>query len=372
MTIRPRLSPTIDRFLAGTFFGPFLVCLAAFTAAYLLGDIFDRFDTLVHHGGLGILGLAYFALKIPLIVTQLLPIACLAGVLLGFALLNRTGEVLACQQLGVSRIEMMIPVLLIGALISGFQFALSETVVPAAAREAKYLFEVELKGRQLEGVFANRHLWIRVRDGFLSADSYNHNKDTLNREKSELLGVTLYRIAPDYGVTNIFHADSADWNGKAWVPHSVTRYRLTAGAVSSSEPAGFVINVTPADLGLLRLEPEEFSIWELNRYIHDLKQKGLDPGGYLVDRDLKYAMPLSCLIMVALGIALSLDPLPRHLSLGRSFGLAILIGFGYWLAAGLTSSLGHSGFMPAWFAAWSPNLLFTMLASGIFLFGEER
>ena len=125
--------------------------------------------------------------------------------------------------------------------------------------------------------------------------------------------------------------------------------------MSSSEPPGFLISITPADLGLLRLEPEEFSIWELNRYIHDLKKKGLDPGGYLVDRDLKYAMPLSCLIMVALGIALSLDPLPRHLSLGRSFGLAILIGFGYWLAAGLTSSLGHSGFMPAWFAAWSPN-----------------
>ena len=82
-------------------------------------------------------------------------------------------------------------------------------------------------------------------------------------------------------------------------------------------------------------------------------------------------MPLACLIMVALGIGLSLDPLPRHLSLGRSFGLAILIGFGYWLSTALTSSLGHSGLMPAWFAAWSPNLLFTMMAGGIFLFGEE-
>ena len=365
MTMRPRLSPTIDRFLAGTFFGPFMVCLAAFTAAYLLGDIFDRFDTLVHHGGLGVLGLEYFVLKIPLIVTQLLPIACLAGVLLGFALLNRTGEVLACQQLGISRIEMMIPVLLIGALVSGSQFVLSETIVPAATREAKYLYEVELKGRQLEGVFANRHLWMRVRDGFLSADTYD-------RKKMKLAGITLYRLGPDYAVTNIFHADDASWNGRAWVPRGVTRYRLSAGTVSSSEPPGFVINITPADLGLLRLEPEEFSIWELNRYIHDLKKKGLDPGGYLVDRDLKYAMPFSCLIMVALGIALSLDPLPRHLSLGRSFGLAIVIGFGYWLAAGLTSSLGHSGFMPAWFATWSPNFLFTMLAGGIFLFGEER
>jgi lipopolysaccharide export system permease protein len=365
MTIRPRLSPTVDRFLAGTFFGPFLVCLAGFTAAYLLGDLFDRFDTLVHHGGLGTLGLEYFALKVPLIVTQLLPIACLAGVLLGFALLNRTGEVLACQQLGISRIEMMIPVLVIGVLISGFQFVLSETVVPAATREAKYLFEVELKGRQLEGVFANRHIWMRVRDGFLSADSYD-------RKKLELAGITLYRLNPEYALTNIFHADGAHWNGHQWIPLGVTRYKLSGGEVSSSEPPGFLINITPADLGLLRLEPEEFSIWELNRYIHDLRRKGLDPGGYLVDRDLKYAMPLACLIMAALGISLSLDPLPRHLSLGRSFGLAILIGFGYWLAAGLTTSLGHSGFMPAWFAAWSPNLLFTMLAGGIFLFGEER
>jgi len=35
------------------FSGPFFVCLAAFTAAYLLGDIFDRFDDLMRYGGFG-------------------------------------------------------------------------------------------------------------------------------------------------------------------------------------------------------------------------------------------------------------------------------------------------------------------------------
>lgn len=366
MRFRPRLSPTMDRFIAGQFFGPFLVCLAAFTAAYLLGDIFDRFDDLIHYGGLGLLGLEYFVLKIPLIVSQLLPIACLAGVLLGFALLNRTGEVLACQQLGISRLEMMIPVVLVAAGISLFNFVLSETIVPLATRQAKYLYNVQMKKRQLKGVFANRHIWVRVRDGFLSADQYDRKKMTLS-------GITLYRTATDYGVNDIFHADSAVWNGRGWEPHRITRFQLSgSGNVSSSEPARFYIGITPANLGLLRLDPEEFSLWELNRYIHDLRRKGLDPGGYVVDRDLKYAMPLSCLIMAALGMALSLDPLPRHLSLGRSFGLAIVIGFAYWLAFGLTSSLGHSGFLPAWFAAWAPNSLFVMLASGIFLFGEER
>ena len=88
MRLRPRLSPVMDRFIAGQFFGPFLVCLAAFTAAYLLGDMFDRFDDLIRYGGLGLLGLEYFALKLPLIISQVLPVACLAGVLLGFALLG--------------------------------------------------------------------------------------------------------------------------------------------------------------------------------------------------------------------------------------------------------------------------------------------
>ena len=142
--LRPRLSPVMDRFIAGQFFGPFVVCLAAFTAAYLLGDMFDRFDDLVHYGGLGLLGLEYFALKLPLIISQILPVASLAGVLLGFALLNRSGEVLACQQLGISRLEMAVPVLVVAVLISAFDFIVSETVVPAATREAKYIYSVQL------------------------------------------------------------------------------------------------------------------------------------------------------------------------------------------------------------------------------------
>ena len=104
----------------------------------------------------------------------------------------------------------------------------------------------------------------------------------------------------------------------------------------------------------------------------ELRREGLDPGGYVVDRDLKYAMPLSCLVMVALAMVLSLDPLPRNMSLGRSFGLAIAIGFGYWLALGLTSSLGRSATFPAWVAAWLPNITFATIGASIFLLGEEH
>jgi lipopolysaccharide export system permease protein len=367
MSARPRLSPTMDRFIGGQFLGPFLVCLGGFTIAYLLGDMFDRFKDLIHYGGFGLLGLEYFVLKIPLIISQLLPVACLAGVLLGFALLNRSGEVLACQQLGISRLEMAAPVLVVAGIIALFNFVLNETIVPLATRQARYLYEVELKRREIKGVFANQRIWIRERNGFISADHYDPRSETLR-------GVTLYQLDTDYALRDVEHAAAAKWNGTGWVPDNPTSLRLEEnGQVSTVEKIGlFGQSLKPTDLSLLKLDPEEFSLWELDRYIRDLRRKGLDPGGYVVDRDLKYAMPLACVIMVALGIALSLDPLPRSLSLGRSFGLAIAIGFGYWLAFGLTSSLGRSDIIPAWVAAWTPNLIFTILAFAIFLFGEER
>jgi lipopolysaccharide export system permease protein len=361
-----RLSPTIDRFLARQFFGPFTACLAAFALSYLLGDIFERFDDLVHYGGLGLIGLEYFILKLPMIVSDVLPAACLAGVLLGFALLNRSGEVLACQQLGISRLEMAAPVLLVAALISVVNFVLNETIVPLATRQAHHIYVVELKKKRLNGVFADHGIWVRTRDGFLAADAYDS-------ARSELHGVTVYEIGPDYALRDILHARSARYQGGIWQPAGMNRLNLQAnGEVSAAVPNRFPIDVRPADLGMLRRDPEEFSLWELNRYIHRLRRKGLDPGGYVVDRDLKYATPPACLIMVALGIALSLDPLPRNLGLSRSFGRAIAIGFGYWLILGLTASLGRSGVLPAWLAASIPDAAFASIALSIFLLGEER
>jgi lipopolysaccharide export system permease protein len=366
MKFQPRLSPVMDRFIASQFFGPFMVCLAAFTAAYLLGDMFDRFDDLIRYGGLGLLGLEYFALKLPLIISQVLPVASLAGVLLGFALLNRSGEVLACQQLGISRLGMAMPVLIVAVLISGFDFFISETVVPAATRQAKYIYAVELKKHQLKAVFANRRIWVRVRDGFISVDSYD-------QKNSRLAGITHYQLDGAFGLKDLEHAASAKWNGHDWVESGLNSFQIgEGGAVTKMGAERLELGLTPADFGLLRFDPEEFSLWELDRYIADLRSKGLDPGGYVVDRDLKYAMPLACLIMAALGMALSLDPLPRNLSLGRSFGLAIVIGFAYWTSLGITSALGRSALLPAVIAAWIPNFMFAMIAVAIFLFGEER
>ncbi len=366
MNDRPRLSPTVDRFLVMRFMEPFLFSLLAFTAVYMLGDFFERFEELVQYQGLGWLGLEYFVLKLPLVVSQLLPIACLTGVLLAFALLNRSGEVLALQGLGISRLEMAAPVLAVALVISLLDFGFSETVVPTTTRQARYLYAVEIKGGVQEGVFAFRRLWLRARDGFLTVERYD------GRVPPRLYGVTFFHLSPDQRLLDVHKADSAVWDGRSWRLSNAHILRIDdIGSVTAVGEPSFQIAFKPKDFILVRQNPEEFSLGELNHYIHSLRSRGLAPGGYLVDRDLKFAAPLACLIMVALGVAVSIDPLPRHQSLGRGFGLGILIGFGYWVALGFTTSFGHSEIIPAWLAAWLPNAVFAILALSIFLFGEE-
>jgi lipopolysaccharide export system permease protein len=367
MNERPRLSPTVDRFLVTRFIEPFGFSLVAFAAIYMLGDFFERFDELIRYKGLGWLGLEYFALRLPLVVSQLLPIACLTGVLLAFSLLNHSGELLAFQGLGISRLELAAPVLVFSLMVSLFDFGLSETVVPVTTRQARYLYDVEIKHGVLEGVFAFHRLWLRPRDGFLTVERYD------GRNPPQLFGVTFFQMSPDQRLIEVHKADSAVWDGRQWRLTNVRGLRIgDSGVVTTVSELSFQIAFKPADFILVHQDPDEFSLRELNHYIHALRRKGMAPGGYLVDRDLKYATPLACLIMAALGVALSIDPLPRQLSLGRNFGLGTMIGFGYWVALGFTSSFGHSEVIPAWLAAWLPNAVFAILAVSIFLFGEEH
>ena len=210
MRTRPRLSPTVDRFLAGQFLGPFGFSLAAFSGVYLLVDIFDRFDDLMRYGGFGRLGIEYFLLKLPLIVSQLMPVACLAGALLGLALLNRTGEILALQGLGVSRASnwrhrsSWSP----AAVISVVDFGWTETVVPLSM-QAAHLYQVELKKRNPAGSSAAGGIWVRVRDGFLSVDRYD-------QRQQKLIGVTVFHLSHDRSLRDIHVAPSATWDGKSW------------------------------------------------------------------------------------------------------------------------------------------------------------
>ncbi len=341
----------------------FLGALATFTVLDLLASFVDKFDDLVNFGLLRPEGIEYLLLKLPLMVAQLMPVACLAGVLLGLGMLNRNGELLALQGLGISRAGIALPLLLVSALLSVAAFGLNETVVPAATRRSKFLLDGVIRKQPGYGFKVKN--WLRTRDCFVAVTAY----DTIHKR---LLGIRIFQIGPQYKMRAVYSADTADWDGKDWVFSELKVLNIKPASVTGGRAPEFHLDAQPSDFSFALLTPEEYSLSELDSYIAKLRRNGLDPGAYLVDRDVKYALPLSCLVLMFCGLALSLDPVPRASSAGRGFILGFGIGLIYWVTLGFTISFGRSGLMVPWLAAWLPNILFSMLGAALFVAGEER
>ncbi len=360
-----RLPPTAAWLVVRMFGETFLGALLTFIVLDLLASFIDKFDDLVSYGLFKPAGMEYLILKLPLMTTQLIPVACLAGVLLGMAMLNRNGELLALQGLGISRWGIAFPLLLISVLLSAVTFGLNETVVPGATRQSKYLLDGVIHHQAQFNYMAQN--WLRTRDCFVGVKSY----DTVHQR---LLGLRIFQLGPDYTIRAIYSAESADWNGRQWIfaGLKVLNLKHPKGELKQKPAPRFHLDAKPGDFSFALLTPEEFSLSELDKYIAKLRRNGLDPGSYLVDRDVKFALPLSCLVMMFCGLALSLDPVPRSSGAGRGFILGLGLGVSYWITLGFTISFGRSGIMPAWLAAWLPNLLFALLGTALFLTGEER
>ena len=203
-----RLLPTATWLVIRRFGETFLGALATFVVLDLLASFIDKFDDLMAYGLLRPAGIEYLLLKLPLMTAQLMPVACLAGVLLGLGMLNRNGELLALQGLGISRVGIALPLLLISALISVAAFGLNETIVPAATRRSKYLLNNVIQ-KQPQFVYTAQN-WLRTRDSFVAVKRY----DPLHKR---LIGVRIFQIGPHYDLHAIYSADTADWNGKDWI-----------------------------------------------------------------------------------------------------------------------------------------------------------
>ena len=140
---------------------------------------------------------------------------------------------------------------------------------------------------------------------------------------------------------------------------------MTKREVSATLP----ITETPADLKLLARDTDEFTFFDLQKQIADMKAKGIDTTTYEVDLQIKLAFPFISPLMVLLAIPFALK---RKLSgnFSLSFGVAMLIGFGYWVLAAFCISLGHGGALPTWIAAWIPNAIFSLI--GLYFFTAEE
>ena len=141
----------LDRYLVRQFFPPLLFAFAAMTSIMLLNQVARRFGALVGKGlPWSVIG-EVFLLCLPFIIAMTLPMAVLVAVLYTFSHLAADSEITAMRASGVSVIQLLRPMLLVGFLLTVGNFWFTDQVLPRSnARLRNLLINISRKKPTLE------------------------------------------------------------------------------------------------------------------------------------------------------------------------------------------------------------------------------
>ncbi|MCA9407362.1 MAG: LptF/LptG family permease [Candidatus Omnitrophica bacterium] len=114
---------------------PFCLSLGILTCVFLLGNLIQLANLVINKGvNLGTVG-RVFLLYIPVLLGYTLPIACLVGIIVTFSRFSADNEILALRASGVHLGKLLIPLFIVGVIISLFAVVLNERIIPYAHYE---------------------------------------------------------------------------------------------------------------------------------------------------------------------------------------------------------------------------------------------
>ena len=356
----------LSRHIFGEFVRIFLMVLIGILAVYLCVDFLQKADNFIKHNATAVQIAKYSLYSLPGMATSSFPIAALLATLLSLGNLSRHNEIIAMRAGGVSIAAIIAPVLLGGLLVSAFGFINNEYLMPTFTSRANYIKNVQIEKKQQPVVFQQRKLWLRGPDNSIA------NIDLVTPDRSEMVGVNIYKLNPDYSVRERITAQSLLWENGAWRLKHSRKFILGQDTVisQSADDEAFNIVGSPDDLKTIAKNSEEMNFRELWDYVKRLKLSGYKATRYEVDLQGKLAFPLSSLLMVMIATPLSLQKV-RTGGASRGIAFAVLIAFIYSGLVSVGTALGRSGTLPPLESAWLANVLFATVSLFV-LFRMQR
>lgn len=348
----------LGRYLVGLYLRTFALCLVGAIGLLLVVEFFTRIGDFAAYNSTPALVAAYFALKTPKWLVEVYPAASLLAVLLGLGSLVRSNEVLAMHGSGISTLRIGRPLLATSVALSLLALAWNEIVVPPTAGRARAIKDIDIKSMDSRGMLDATSLWLQVPDGFLNIDYFDATSNRLE-------GITLHGVDENFRLHRLIEISNASWIGDKWIYDGGTMREFAPDGSFTYGPLGerkVELGGTPAEFRRKAPRSDEFSIRQLSQRIRTLRAKGLDPAGFETDLQFKFALPLSGIITILIGLPLALRGSTRAGS-AQHIGTGMAVCFLYWLTQALTVSAGHAGTLPPAIAAWSANAIFLLVGA---------
>lgn len=343
----------VTRYLLAEMVTPALAALLAFVVLIVGHVLFTVVDA-VAGKGVRIESIAQFAvLKAPAAVGLALPVAVLLGCALGLNRLASENELIPLIGAGVSGRRLLLAPLIVGGVAGLVALSVREFAVPAADRRAEQLLR-EMAMRQKAMVFrAGRLLdtgdrWVFL-PGSVSLDSQRLEPLTVLMRRGSSLPMVLRARSAVLGddavraeSVDVFDVGHSGTLSEAWSPEVVIGLRTVPDGFSIGDPVGH------RSIGSLLRERAKTAGGGPGRREYDLEIHG------------ELSLAGACMVLPLLAV-------PIALRFGRGQSLAgvlaaLVVAFLYYIIMLAMRLLGGNGVLPAPVAAWSQNVVWTVVS----------
>jgi LPS export ABC transporter permease LptF len=343
------------------FIGPLVMSLAVLSFVMVFVGNLNRIADLVINKGVDILSVVkLFLLMTPYIITYALPIAVLIATLISLGRLSSDNEIIAVRASGVNIFRLILPVMLIGVILS-LALVLFNDRASSYAHYAyrKTLIDIGIKNPTAafeEGVFINSFQKYIL---FIYRVDQKHNK---------MYNIRIYEPQGPGKPTRTIVAKAGEFIS---IPEkNMVKLKLIEGTSDEPDPENptnfyklnfktYFMNLNLAQAqGKEKLEkkPKDMTILELRQEIDKLKKESIDPTPLITQLNEKVTLAFSPMVFILLGAPLSIITRRREKSI--NIGLAILIIVVYYPLFIGCEALGIQGYLDPTLAMWLPNIIF--------------
>jgi len=352
----------LDRYVIGNFLQVYFYCIAGFISIWLIFDVSDNISSFIdNHIGLALVA-RYYGTQIPQVFIILLPVSLLLSLLFALGRMSRANEIVSMLTAGISLPRLLLPLIGMGLLTVAASMALNYSLAPHAELARKtFISEAQSRpGRTIQGqIFRNRtdqRTWFV--QNFLQRSNTFNNVQVLQQDANDNI-VTNYVAA-----RAVYRPETKTWElENARVVH----YDQSGNIVDEQFFPSLKIehwSETPFRLGSANERAEFLSLPELHEYLHfnaDFPATLLAP--FRTHLQYRLALPWTCFVVVCIAAPLGIGYSRRGVL--SSVAAAVFLVFSMNFLVHLFLALGEGYRVPAWIAAWTPNILF--MAIGLYL-----
>ncbi|MFN3162005.1 MAG: LPS export ABC transporter permease LptG [Pseudohongiellaceae bacterium] len=311
----------LDSHIRNTVLASMAIVIALITS---LDIIFALLEELADTGGdyTVVNALVFVALTSVTSIYELLPFAALGGALIGLGVLASNQELVVMQSAGVHAWRIVLAVLQPTLLVMILGLGLGEYVAPPLEQVANSNRAVQVSGSASIG--SQQGTWRRIGQEYIHINAIAPGGETL-------FGVTRYRVDANRQLQSASFAESAEYRedeqGGYWQLANIRQSLLRPDRIDavSYRQEDWRVDLSPALLSVLLVEPDKQSISGLYRLARFFDTQGLDSATYYLAFWKKLLQPLSTLALVILAVSFIFGPL-REATTGFRVFVALAVG----------------------------------------------